>query len=309
LWDSVISWQLLAASKGTRVVHRRARVDQDVARSVVAQVRAATHSRMGMATLGTVAAGAAAAGVVLALSPGNVPAPQAKAAGPLPSPDMSTPAPGVTMLATLRKPSARYASPGGRAKGQVPVQWYGRPSVLPVIGTRPGWVQVRLAQRPDGSTAWLHASDVTLSSTPYQIVINLATTHLSLYYHGQLVFSAPAGVGAVDDPTPVGQYFVAFKEPPPSPNSGYGAFILVTSDHSQTINNWEGSGDALIGIHGPLGGAQLIGSTGARISHGCIRLHEPALLRLSNIPAGTPVTVINQTPTPSSSFNTRGPVA
>jgi lipoprotein-anchoring transpeptidase ErfK/SrfK len=183
----------------------------------------------------------------------------------------------------------------------VPAQWYGYPSVLPVIATKPGWVQVRLAQRPDGSTAWLAASDVTLSSTSYRIVVNLATTHLALYNHGHLVFSAPAGVGAPDDPTPPGQYFVAFIEPPPQPNPGYGAFILVTSDHSQTIDNWEGSGDALIGIHGPLGSDQLIGTTGARISHGCIRLHEQNLLQLSGIPAGTPITITDQAgPSPPS---------
>lgn len=52
------------------------------------------------------------------------------------------------------------------------------------------------------------------------------------------------------------------------------------------------SGDGMVGIHGPLGGEQLIGASGARISHGCIRLHEADLLRLRDIPAGTPVTIV-----------------
>jgi lipoprotein-anchoring transpeptidase ErfK/SrfK len=180
-------------------------------------------------------------------------------------------------LATVHATAPRYAAPGRRTVGTVPASWYERPSVLPVIATRPGWVRVRLAQRPDGSTAWLPASDVTLSSTPYRIVVDLATTRLALYDHGRLVFSAPAGVGAEDDPTPTGEFFVAFDEPPPDPNAGYGPFILVTSDHSQAISDWEGSGDAVIGIHGPLGEDGLIGTTGARISHGCIRLHLQSL--------------------------------
>jgi lipoprotein-anchoring transpeptidase ErfK/SrfK len=175
----------------------------------------------------------------------------------------------------------------------VPATWYGHRSVLPVIGTSPGWVEVRLAQRPDGSTAWLPARDVTLSTTPYRIVIDLRTTHLALYRDGHRVFTAPAGVGSTDDPTPSGQYFVAFTEPPPQPNPGYGAFILVTSDHSRTIANWEGSGDALIGIHGPLGSDRQIGLIGARISHGCIRLHERALVKLRGLPAGTPITILS----------------
>lgn len=195
-------------------------------------------------------------------------------------------------LATVLATAPRYAAPGRLADGTVPASWYQRPSVLPVIATRPGWVRVRLAQRPDGTTAWLPASDVTLSSTPYRIVVDLATTRLALYDHGRLVFSAPAGVGAGDDPTPTGEFFVAFDEPPPEPNPGYGPFIIVTSDHSQAIRDWEGSGDAVIGIHGPLGDDSLIGATGARISHGCVRLHLQSLERLAQVQPGTPIDVI-----------------
>jgi lipoprotein-anchoring transpeptidase ErfK/SrfK len=197
-----------------------------------------------------------------------------------------------TELATVLETAPRYAAPGRLGAGAVPARWYERPSVLPVIATRPGWVQVRLAQRPDESTAWLPVGDVALSSTPYRIVVNLATTRLALYDHGRLVFSAPAGVGAEDDPTPTGEFFVAFDEPPPEPNPGYGPFIIVTSAHSQAISDWEGSGDAVIGIHGPLGEDSEIGTTGARISHGCIRLHDQALGELAEIPPGTPIDII-----------------
>jgi hypothetical protein len=52
--------------------------------------------------------------------------------------------------------------------------------VLPVLETRPGWLEVRLAQRPNGTTAWVLATDVTLATSPYVVVIDLATTHLTL---------------------------------------------------------------------------------------------------------------------------------
>jgi lipoprotein-anchoring transpeptidase ErfK/SrfK len=197
-----------------------------------------------------------------------------------------------TMLATVLSTAPRYASPGHLAAGTVPASWYDRPSVLPVIATTPGWVDVRLAQRPNGSTAWLPDGDVTLGRTPYRIVINAATTQLALYDAGRLVFSAPAGVGTVQDPTPPGEYFVAFDEQPPQLNSGYGPFIIVTSAHSPAIADWEGSGDAVIGIHGPLGDDTEIGTSGARISHGCIRLHDEALERLAEVPPGTPIDVV-----------------
>jgi lipoprotein-anchoring transpeptidase ErfK/SrfK len=197
-----------------------------------------------------------------------------------------------TELATVDGAASRYASPGMIATGTVPASWYGRPSVLPVIAAKPGWVEVRLAQRPDESTAWLPATDVTLSATPYQIVVDLAATKLSLFDGGRLVFSAPAGVGTTDDPTPTGRYFVAFDERPPQPNPGYGPFIMVTSAHSPTISDWEGSGDAVIGIHGPLGAGREIGTSGAKISHGCIRLQDQALEELTVVPPGTPINIV-----------------
>ena len=210
---------------------------------------------------------------------------------PLEVPKKATLQSGTTMLAAVRRTSPRYAAPGMRAPGRVPATWWGVPSVLPVVATRPGWVEVRLAQRPNGSTAWLPASDVTLSSTRYLITIDLATMRLALYSGGRPVFSAPAGIGTVSDPTPTGHYFVAFTEPPPQPNPGYGPFILVTSAHSPAISDWDSSGDAVIGIHGPLGDGGLIGPTGARISHGCIRLHVSALLKLRVVPPGTPIDI------------------
>ena len=201
--------------------------------------------------------------------------------------------PASTAVATVLRSAPGYASPGGKVTGPVPASWYGRSSVLPVVATRPGWVQVRLAQRPNGSTAWLPASDVTLSRTPYRIVVNNTTAQLALYERGRPVFSAPAGVGTTDDPTPTGEFFVAFDEQPPQPNPGYGPFIIVTSAHSQAISDWENSGDAIIGIHGPLGEDSEIGTAGARISHGCVRLHDEALERLTEVPPGTPIDVVS----------------
>lgn len=227
--------------------------------------------------------------------PGGSPGPAPQAARPAVLPSPGPPArraafpPAVTPVATVLRSVPRYDRPGQRGQGLVPSSWWGRPSVLPVIATQPGWVRVRLAQRPDGSTAWVPAGDVRLGATPYAIVIHLATTRLDLFRHGRLVLSAPAGVGAATDPTPPGEYFTAFKEPPPGP--GYGAFVLVTSAHSPDIADWEGSGDGIIGIHGPLGEDARIGTTGARISHGCVRLHAAALSRLAPVPPGTPVDI------------------
>ncbi|HWF17469.1 MAG TPA: L,D-transpeptidase [Acidimicrobiales bacterium] len=202
--------------------------------------------------------------------------------------------PASTLVATTNSDIPGYTLAGASTPSMtVPGSWYGYPSILPVITALPGWLEVRLAQRPNGSTIWVHQSDVTISNTPYAIVVDLATMHLLVYDAGTQVFDFPAGVGAPDDPTPTGQYFMPMLYPSPGP--GYGPFVLVTSDHSDTITDWENSGDAIIGIHGPITSYDdsLIGTTGAAISHGCIRLHDADLAQLAGIPAGTPIDVVS----------------
>jgi lipoprotein-anchoring transpeptidase ErfK/SrfK len=210
-----------------------------------------------------------------------------------PGPPPIPPQPASTLVAATHGAIPGYASAGAPAPDMtVPGSWFGYPSVLPVVATEPGWLEVRLAQRPNGSTTWVQQSDVTLSTTPYALVIDLATEHLVVFQNATPIFNFAAGVGAPNDPTPTGNYFMTMIYPPPGP--GYGPFVLVTSDHSDSISDWENSGDAIIGIHGPITSYDdsLIGSTGAAISHGCIRLHDADLARLSMIPAGTPIEVV-----------------
>jgi len=240
--------------------------------------------------LGILTAAAASAALATGCTHG-VPAPPAvaaKAHAGTASALVTAPA-GWSLIATTNGTIPRFAVPGGRADGTVPGRWYGSPSSLPVIGQRPGWFRVRLVSRPNGSTAWVRAADVTITDTPYRIVVNLAAEHLRLYRLGEQIMSVPAGIGTKQDPTPTGQYFVAMLEE--SPSAGYGPFILVTSAHSDAISDWEGSGDAVIGIHGPLGEGSLIGTGGAALSHGCIRLQLPDLARLRPVPVGTPITI------------------
>jgi hypothetical protein len=201
--------------------------------------------------------------------------------------------PGVTTVATLKAAAPGHLSPGGPATGIVPATWYGYSSSLPVIARRPGWVQVRLAQRPNQSTTWLPVADVTLSTTPWRLVLSLTTEHLQVFVDDRLVGTYPAGIGTANDPTVTGHYFVAMKVPPPDP--GYGAFVLATSAHSDAIADWDGSNDALIGIHGPIDAHDdaLIGTTGFALSHGCIRLHDADLVELAGVLPGSPLDIVS----------------
>lgn len=200
--------------------------------------------------------------------------------------------PNATFVVSTRGTIPRFPAPGAPANGTVPATWYGYQTLVPVIAHQPGWFEIRLAQRPNGSVAWVRAGDVALALiTTYRIVVNVAAQRLRLYEDGKVVFDFPAGVGTYSDPTVTGNFFLAIKAPPP--NSGYGAFILATSAHSNAITDWEGLGDAIIAIHGPIdaGADAAIGTTGAHISHGCIRLHKADLARLASVPVGTPIDI------------------
>lgn len=172
----------------------------------------------------------------------------------------------------------------------VPRTIFGATLSLPVIGYRGGYSEVRLPTRPDGSTTWVKNGDLTFGETPWAIVVHLATTHLTLYRSGKVVATMPVGVGTVADPTPTGAFFLVLDERPLGP--GYGPFIMVTSAHSHAIRNWAGSGDAWVAIHGPLGAGPEIGTSGARVSHGCIRLHTADVGRFRGVLPGSPIYVL-----------------
>lgn len=198
-----------------------------------------------------------------------------------------------TLVASFADDVAGFDGPDGTEVSDVAATWHGRPSILPVIDQEPGWVEVRLPQRPNGSTAWVRRDDVELASTPYRVEIDVATTRLRVFKDGAPILDAPAGLGTDDAPTTVGNFFVAFLQEPPDTTSGWGPFVVVTSSHSETISDFQSSGDAIAAIHGPLGAGETIGETGAYVSHGCIRLHLDDLEVLRQLPAGTPIDVVD----------------
>jgi hypothetical protein len=126
---------------------------------------------------------------------------------------------GWSMIATTKGTVPRFVAPGGRQDGTVPARWYGAQSSLPVIGQQAGWYEVRLVTRPNGSTAWVRATNVTITGTPYRIVVNLTTRHLQLFRSGKQIMNALRRLER-SRIQHQGQYFVALFER--SPSAGYG---------------------------------------------------------------------------------------
>lgn len=204
------------------------------------------------------------------------------------------PVPVVPVSTTLASPKGEIATfdgPGGATLGTVGF-WYGYPMTIPVLDRQGDWLKIMLPERPNMSTAWVRRADVTLSTTAYRIVIRLPETRLYVYKDGFELFNAPVGIGKDSTPTAPGSFFVAVIEKP-GPH-GYGPIVLDTNGHSEAIQSWEGSGDAITAIHGPISASSdaQIGTTGTKISNGCIRMHEADQLKLDVIPLGTPVDII-----------------
>lgn len=221
------------------------------------------------------------------ITPPPPPAPSTTA-----KPRPKTPVPAYTRVATPGRSVAVYDRPNGSRTGTAGV-WYGYHQSMPILRSQSGWHLVRLPERPNGKTGWIKAAHVRVTRTPWRIVLDRSDTRLTVYKDGYPAFTMPAGIGTDKTPTPLGNFYVAVIDHDKSP--GYGPFQLVMSAHSEAIQSWKGSGDALIAIHGPISdsSARKIGTKGTKISNGCIRVHYADLDRLAPIPIGSPFDVID----------------
>lgn len=157
-------------------------------------------------------------------------------------------------------------------------------SVHDVRGTL--WVHVRLSILPNNSTGWVPRSALgPLRVRTTRLVIDRAFFTATLFRDGQVVFRTRVGVGRSDWPTPRGEFYVRelltnFGQP------FYGPVAFGTSAKSPVPTGYFAG--AFIGIHG----TSLPELIPGRISHGCIRLRNPSILRLVKLmPLGTPVTI------------------
>jgi hypothetical protein len=149
------------------------------------------------------------------------------------------------------------------------------------------WVRVRLPYLPNGKTGWVPRA--TLG--PYNeiwthLVIDRRLFTATLYKKGRAIFRTRVGVGKPYWPTPAGEFYVreritGFTDPI------YGPLAFGTNARSAVLTDWPGGG--FIGIHGTDQPEILPG----RVSHGCVRMHNSAVLRLSRLMSvGTPVTIL-----------------
>jgi hypothetical protein len=166
----------------------------------------------------------------------------------------------------------------------------GTANIVLVIGERRRpdglWVRVRLPVLPNGSSGWVpRAALGGYDFVHTHLVVDRARLTATLLKDGRKIFSAPVGIGRPKWPTPNGEFYVrdrlsGFGDP------FYGPVAFGTSARSAVLTDWPNGG--FVGIHGTNEPELIPGA----VSHGCIRLRNADILRLSRLmPVGTPLTI------------------
>ncbi len=159
-----------------------------------------------------------------------------------------------------------------------------QPLHLRAVESAPGWYRAQMAERPNGTTGWVRAEDVTTSRTPYRILVERCARRLTLFQNGRPVMIEPVAVGTGGTPTPLGDFYVDFLEEWPQ-SSKYGPWLISVSGFSNVLKSF-GGGVGQIGIHG----TRARSSVGKAASHGCVRMHNEAIDKMARwVTAGTPV--------------------
>jgi L,D-transpeptidase catalytic domain len=167
----------------------------------------------------------------------------------------------------------------------------GTANIVSVLGARQAatgrlWLHVRLPVLPNGTTGWVPRNALGgygLLAT--RLSVDLDSFQMTLYRGRRVIFTADVGVGKASSPTPTGEFYIRDKVTDFN-NPFYGPVAFGTSARSATLTDWPGGG--FIGIHGTNEPGLLPGA----ISHGCIRLANPDIIKLAHLmPVGTPVTI------------------
>jgi len=155
--------------------------------------------------------------------------------------------------------------------------------------SHPGWLNVLLPIRPNDTSGWIKASDVTLGTTDYEIRIEVGAHKLTLLKLGQPILESGVVVGADKTPTPPGRFYVTDPiDLHSQPNAGYGVFAIGISGYSNVLTSFKG-GPGQIAVHGTNSPNQI----GQNISNGCVRVPNDIIEKVAaQAPLGTPVTIV-----------------
>jgi len=165
--------------------------------------------------------------------------------------------------------------------------WEGLPLVFLVQQRQGDWLEVQLNTRPNQTTAWVRAADVSLRQVTHRIVVSLASRSLTVYDGQTPVMEAAVAIGDPTTPTPRGNYYIDGAVRTPDPSGVYGPYQVSVAAFSEVLMSF-GSGVGQIAFHGT-NAPSLVGSA---VSNGCLRMKNADITRLANtVEIGTPVQI------------------
>lgn len=152
-------------------------------------------------------------------------------------------------------------------------------------------IPVLLPYKPNHGKGFVDKSQVSLTKNPYSIKIALSQHKLIVTQGTKTLLDATVGLGKEGMETPEGKFFLVKLYKNPEPTNGYGPYAYGTSAYSDITDpdflaQFPG---AQVGIHG----TNDPDSLGKNVSHGCIRMSNENITKLSKIlPLGTPVEIV-----------------
>ncbi|HEX4812125.1 MAG TPA: L,D-transpeptidase [Nonomuraea sp.] len=193
-------------------------------------------------------------------------------------------------IATVRgRQIAVYRQKGGRAawKTLSSPNEMGATRVFLVDAKDGDWLKVLLPVRPNGSTGWVKASDVKLTSTTRRVEIDPKEFTFTVFDGDRVLRTGKVATGEGGTPTPAGRFYFTELIRPPNPNGAYGAYAFGLSGFSPTLKTFAG-GPGQLAVHGTNQASAL----GGKASHGCVRVSNDDITWMAkNLAIGTPVVV------------------
>ena len=162
--------------------------------------------------------------------------------------------------------------------------------VFSVVAEQAGWLQVNMPVKPNGSVGWVKADDVTTYVSPFFVLIELSKRRLTACNSGVVSAREPAGIGAPNlGLTPTGTFYLLdLLRNPKSKQAGYGPFAFGLNGFTESPSVSKLFDGGRLGIHGTSSKG-----IGTPISHGCIRISNTAITKLSKtLFLGTPVQIV-----------------
>lgn len=147
------------------------------------------------------------------------------------------------------------------------------------------WLRVLVPVWPNEAAGWVKRTEVRVRRAHERIVVDLSERTLRHFRRGELAHRFEVGIGTRATPTASGTFYVWARVPQASPTGPYGIFALGLSGFSEVLRDWPGGGR--MAIHGTANASDRGGMT----SHGCVRVYNTDMRKLTGVPLGTPVVI------------------